>query len=198
MKIVFTIQIEEFGEETLCKAKTADSIPAPNEFDSYTVGDLVLLAFPVRILDSTSVSIPDTSEPLAGFFLFQNAVLADQSGETATGEAATGEAKEEELIADGVVIDKEVVGGEDVFVDAVADGTWWCWWNNVGEKKREQKERLLPLTSEGASDIRCRTRADATLVINYLRDAGTIRRECIVCKGMAYASDIGLVGAVPF
>ena len=123
MEVVFMVQIEELGEETLWNAKAADSIPAPNEFDIHTVGDLILPAFPMRILDGTLVSIPDSSEPLAGFFLLQNTEFADHSGEAATGEAATGETKEEKLIANGVVIDEEVVGGEDVFVDAVADGT---------------------------------------------------------------------------
>ncbi len=128
MEVVFMVQIEELGEGILWNAKAADSIPAPNEFDIHTVSYLVLLAFPMRILDGTLVSIPDTSEPLASFFLLQNAEFADHSGETATGEAATGETKEEKLIANNVVIDEEVVGREDIFVDAVADGTWW-WWN---------------------------------------------------------------------
>ena len=123
MKGVVTVQIEEFGEETLWNAKAADGIPASNEFDIHTLSYLVLLAFPVRILDGTLVSIPDTSEPLAGLFLLQNAELADHSGKTATGEAAAGETKEEKLIANCVVVDEEVVGGEDVFVYAVADGT---------------------------------------------------------------------------
>ena len=127
MEVVFLVHIKELGEEILWNAKAADSIPAPNEFDIHTVGDLILLAFPMRILDGTLVSVPDTSEPFAGFFLLQNAEFADQSGETATGEAATGETKEEKLVTNGVVIDEEVVGREDVFVNAVADGTWWGW-----------------------------------------------------------------------
>ena len=95
MKGVVTVQIEEFGEGTLWNAKTADGIPASNEFDVHTMSDLVLLAFPLRILGGTLVSIPDTSEPLAGLFSLQNAELADHCGKTATGEATTGEAKEE-------------------------------------------------------------------------------------------------------
>ncbi len=95
MKGVVTVQIEEFGEETLWNAKAADGIPASNKFDVHTMSDLVLLAFPLRILDGTLVSIPDTSEPLPGLFLLQNTELADHCGKTTTGEAATGETKEE-------------------------------------------------------------------------------------------------------
>ena len=120
------VQIEEFGEGTLWNAKAADGIPASNQFDFHTMSDFVLLAFPLLIPDSTLVSIPDPSKPVAGFFLLQNAELADHSSKTAAGEATTGETKEEWLITNGVVVDEEVVGGEDVFVDAVADGTrWW-------------------------------------------------------------------------
>ena len=50
---------------------------------------------PSTILAGTLVPFPDTGEPIAGLFLFQNAELADHPGETATGEAATGEPKEE-------------------------------------------------------------------------------------------------------
>ena len=157
MEVVFMVQVKELGDEILWNAKATDSIPAPNEFDIYTVGHLILLAFPMRILDGTLISIPDTSKPLAGFRLLQNAELADHSGETATGEAATGETKEEKLITNSVVIDKEVIGGKDMFVDAVADGTWvvveYC---GVSER-RKRKELLLPPTSEDASDRRCRT-----------------------------------------
>ena len=70
-------------------------IPASNEFDIHTMSDLVLLAFPLRILDGTLVSIPDTSEPLSGLCLLRNAEPTDHSGKTATGEAAAGETKEE-------------------------------------------------------------------------------------------------------
>jgi hypothetical protein len=93
MKGVFTVHTEEFGEGTVWNAKTADGIPTSNQFDVHTVSKIVLLAFPLLIPDSTLVSIPDTSEPLASLFLLQNAELADHTGETAAGEAATGEAK---------------------------------------------------------------------------------------------------------
>ena len=85
------------------------------------MSDFGLLLLPLGI--PGLVPIPDTSEPLAGFFLLQDAKLADHSCETAAGEAATGEAKEEQLVALGVVVDEEVVSGEDVLVDTVADGT---------------------------------------------------------------------------
>ena len=99
MKGVFTVQLEEFGEEfgvgTLWNAKAADGIPATNDFDVDTMSEIVLVFFPFRILAGTLVSIPNTGEPLACLFFLQNAALADHSGETATGEAATGETKEE-------------------------------------------------------------------------------------------------------
>jgi len=95
MKGVFTVQIEEFGDGTLWNAKTTNGVPTSNQFDVHIVSNFVPLAFPLLIPDSTLVPIPDTSEPLAGFFLLQNAELADHSSETAAGEAATGETKEE-------------------------------------------------------------------------------------------------------
>jgi hypothetical protein len=95
MKGVCTVQIEDFREGALRNPKASDSIPAPNQFDVHIVSEFILLAVPLFILHSSLVSIPDTGEPLASFFLLQNAKLADHSGETAAGEAATGEAKEE-------------------------------------------------------------------------------------------------------
>jgi hypothetical protein len=104
------VQIEVFGEGTFGNAKAADGIPASDNFDVDNVGQSVFLGVPLRTLEGTLVSIPDTGEPFACFFLLQNAKLADHSREATAGEAAAGEAKQKELIAFGVVIDKEVVG----------------------------------------------------------------------------------------
>ena len=88
---MFTVQIEEFRNGTLRNAETADGIPAPKHFDFHVVSKLILIFERFTSL----VFTPDISEVLAGFFLLQNAKVADQASETATGEAATGEAKEE-------------------------------------------------------------------------------------------------------
>lgn len=52
-------------------------------------------------------------------------------------------------------------------------------------------------TSDRTSESRWRIRTDATLVVNDLRDTGAIWHDRVVCKSMAYPSDIGLVGAIP-
>ena len=95
MKGVFLVYVEEFCEVILWHAKSTNSIPASHNFDFHTMSDLALDAIPMVIFDGTLVSIPDPSEPFARFFLFQNAIMAYESCETAAGEAATGEAKEE-------------------------------------------------------------------------------------------------------
>ena len=62
--------------------------------------------------------------------------------------------------------------------------------------ERAKRKRALSLTSDRTSESRWSIRADATLVVNDLRDTGAIWHDCIVCKSMAYTSDIGLVGTI--
>ena len=62
-------------------------------------------------------------------------------------------------------------------------------------KEPTENERLVLLTSKHASEGGWSTRADATLVVNDLRDALAIH-DRIFIKGMAHPSDVRLVGAV--
>ena len=55
---------------------------------------------------------------------------------------------------------------------------------------------MLVLTSNCTFDSGSRAGTDATLVVNNLRDFSAIRHVRVVCKGMADAGDIGLVGAI--
>ena len=63
-------------------------------------------------------------------------------------------------------------------------------------KEGRENETVLVLTGDRTSDNGWRTGADTTLVVNDLRDFGAIWHFCMGCKGTAYASDIGLVGAI--
>ena len=62
--------------------------------------------------------------------------------------------------------------------------------------KGPREKVMLPLTSDCTSESRWSIRADATLVVNDLRDMGAVWHDCIVCKSMAYTSDVGLVGTI--
>ena len=62
-------------------------------------------------------------------------------------------------------------------------------------KEPTENERLVLLTSKRASETGWNIRADATLVVNDLRDGFAIY-DRTVCKGMAHPSDVRLVGAV--
>lgn len=68
----------------------------------------------------------------------------------------------------------------------------------MSERAKRKKRSGLGLTSDHASDARWRTRADATLVVDDLRDLRAIWHFCIVCKSMAHASDVGLIGTIAF
>ena len=58
---------------------------------------------------------------------------------------------------------------------------------------------MLVLTLDHASEDGWSSGADATLIVNDLRNLGAIWHVSMFCNGMAHASDIGLVGAiVPF
>ncbi len=63
-------------------------------------------------------------------------------------------------------------------------------------KEGRENETVLVLTGEPTSESGWKVDADATLIVNDLRDCGAIFHVCILCNGMAHASDIGLVGAI--
>ena len=63
-------------------------------------------------------------------------------------------------------------------------------------ERGKRNETGLVLTGEHTCGNGWRNGADTTLVVNDLRDFGAIWHVCIVCKGMANASDIGLEGAI--
>ena len=63
-------------------------------------------------------------------------------------------------------------------------------------KEGRENEIVFVLTGDRTSESGWRNGADATLVVNDLRDLGAIWHFCIFCNGVAHASDVGLVGAI--